>query len=234
MGRNKVHDTFVSYEKCKKFARKMNVKTYRDWTILKKPKSYPMNPQSVYKKEGWIDWEHFHGNPTSRVNFLSYEQAKKLVKKLGIKSSWEYKMMKLKKELRKYHLPTNLDRHYKKEWEGSGKFFGTWRGKNWQSKSEFKSFKQAKQWAKDNKITSGILWKHMKLPRDIPRNPHIFYKEQWKNWNEFLDFNRKLTYEEAKNIVKKLGIKTTKQYKEMPKKQKLLLKLPSHPDDFYR
>jgi superfamily II DNA or RNA helicase len=54
---------FISYEECKKWFAKNNIKTPNEWRQFKikfgRPNNIPANPDQLYKNKGWIDWTDF-------------------------------------------------------------------------------------------------------------------------------------------------------------------------------
>ena len=126
---------YVSYEEAKKCVRKLNIKTilrYQKYNQkCRKDKilsGLPKNPVRFYKKE-WEGWHVFCGLEKSfhsfknRLKYKSYEEAKKCVQKLNIKSVTEFKKYKKNNTLPS-DIPTHAERFYKKEWKGWGDFLG--------------------------------------------------------------------------------------------------------------
>ena len=94
---------------------------------------------------------------------------------------------------------------------------------------EYRSFEDAKKYVQKLKIGSVKEWEEHyetgKLPDDIPRAPEGVYKKEWKGWGDFTGSGRLspkeqsklwLPIEEAKivarDIAKKLGIKTKEEW----------------------
>lgn len=227
----------LSYNETMAWARKNKIKSSSHWKKLAKegkiPIGIPKSPQFVYKE--WKGWENFHGNKIARGHHLPYNQAKKVLKKLGVKSSWKFKKLKQAHKLPD-NIPKQPERTYKNlGWKGAGDFFGTKRNGNWQNKSNFRSYKEAKSWARSSTINSAEEYKHAKLPKGIPRNPWNFYKNEWEGMKIFLDVKPKyISCDEAKIIVRKLKIRSGKEYKEIPKNIKRKYKLPSKPEYVYK
>lgn len=123
------------------------------------------------------------------------------------------------------------------------------------SLKEFVDFDTAKQILKDHNITQQKDYfskrKSGEYPelQKIPRNPERYYSE-WKSWFDFVDIVKtkktkinkgstkgrkytrvinKLTYQEAKDIVAKLGIESSSQYNKISKEKRVELGLPSTP-----
>ena len=94
---------------------------------------------------------------------------------------------------------------------------------------EYCKFSEARRYARSLKLQSMSEWlayhKSGKLPDDMPRIPSAPYKKEWKGWGDFLGTSRLssveqsklwLSIEEAKivarDIAKKLGIKTKEEW----------------------
>ena len=84
---------FLSYEKAKKYIKKFNLKNNNEWKIFsrsnKRPSNIPSTPNNVYKNKGWKDWPDFLSSGrilTKHINYYKYNEAKKIVKNLNIKS----------------------------------------------------------------------------------------------------------------------------------------------------
>lgn len=85
--------------------------------------------------------------------------------------------------------------------------------------TRWRNFKEAKEYVRSLKFNNPSEYKiwatTIKRPYDIPSTPHRDYKSEWTNWTDFL--GTKLSYEEAKEAIKPLGIKTSKEYLELGK-----------------
>jgi len=169
------------------------------------------------KKKDFISWTSLGVDNPNDENWLSYEEAQKIVQKAGIKSCQEYYNWKE----RPSNIPSSPYKTYKNEWNGWGEYLGT----------AFLSYEKAKKIVQQAGIKSCreyFSWKER--PDNIPARPDIIYKNEWKGMGEYLgtDF---LSYKEAQKIVQKAGIKTQKEYhnwKERPSN------IPARPDIVYK
>ena len=93
---------------------------YKDKKGYKRDSKLPSDPEEFYKNNGWIDWDHFLG--IEKISFYStYEEAKKAVTKLGIKTRKEYRKEKAYKKNKR--LPSAPDEKYKNiDWNGWNSF----------------------------------------------------------------------------------------------------------------
>jgi len=90
---------FLSYDEAKEFVHKLNLKGQSEWEKYSKsgnkPDNIPSNPSGAYKNKGWISWGDFLGTGNVHSKFkeyLSFQEAREFVMKLGFKSSKEWHM----------------------------------------------------------------------------------------------------------------------------------------------
>ncbi len=83
---------FKSFEDARSFVRKLRLKNDAQWRIFstskKKPDDIPANPKHTYKKEwsGLGDWLGTGTIATQARKYISYQEAKKYVRSLGLKN----------------------------------------------------------------------------------------------------------------------------------------------------
>jgi len=161
--------------------------------------------------------------------FVSFEEAKEYAQSLGLSSSIEWiAECKIDKP---NDIPANPRTVYPDEWEGWGDFLGTGntRGKN------FLPFEEARKRVRSLGLVGYAGWVEYsknKRPSNIPGNPFLTYKN--KGWNGFSDWlGTFLSYEEAKDCVKDLGLKSLSQLINY-KKINGLEKMPSQPSMYYK
>jgi hypothetical protein len=92
------------------------------------------------------------------------------------------------------------------------------------SRSVFLSYKNARDWARAQELTSGGAFHRLGLcrPDNIPSNPNIYYGEQWVSWGEFLgngrvanQLRRFCSYDEAQTWAISLGIRSRDSWRAM-------------------
>ena len=146
-----------------------------------RPHNFPSNPERVYKKE-WISWKDFLG-----INWMPFVEAKAFIQSIEITSSIEFNQWS-KSRLRPHNFPANPNKIYKEEWKGWGDFLGTGNIKN--AKKEWMSFQEAKAFIQTQGITSAAEFsewsKSESRPHNFPSSPNKTYKENWKDWYDFL------------------------------------------------
>ena len=215
---------WMSYKEAKELIRTQNVKTFMEFRKWRKsqfrPFNFPTRPEDVYKGE-WKNWPEFLG-----TNWMGYEEAKQFIQAQGIRTSIEFRKW-CQLGLRPVNFPSKPYKVYKEEWKGWPEFLGT----NWMGHEEAKQFIQAQG------IRTSIefqKWRQSGLrPVNFPTRPYEVYKEEWKNWPEFLGTNW-MSYEEAKQLIQKEGITSTGMFSEWKKAGYRPFNFPSSPDTVYK
>ena len=120
------------YEEAKKYVQSLKLKNNKDWLKQRKLKTFPLDipkaPNQIYGKK-YEGSGIFLGTglfSNQRRKWLSYQVAKKNIKKLKIKSRNEWYKYTKSTEFQK-NIPVNPYRNYKKEWKGWPDFLGTGR-----------------------------------------------------------------------------------------------------------
>ena len=219
------------YEEAKKYALNNKINSQTIWFSRKKNKKLPIDlpthPNLVYIKQGWKGWKHFL--ETIRV-YKTYVEAKEFALKNKIKTQHEWYQWSKNKKIPSY-FPSRPEGYYK-EWTHWKDFLNTER--------KFKSYMQASNYAKKNKIIKQKLWfkhtKSNKFPVDIPVYPNEKYKE-WTNWGAFLQtgnisnrFKKFRNFESAKKFVKKLNLKSFKEWRVFNKSKDFPKDIPRNPN----
>ena len=90
---------YRSLEETTKFAQSLKLKNVHEWEQYSrsgnKPADIHPNPSRKYKNKGWISWGNFLGtenigNLKKSQEFLSYQDAKKFIRTLGLKSQQDW------------------------------------------------------------------------------------------------------------------------------------------------
>ena len=111
---------FRSFEDARRFVRQLEFKNTTEWFTYSKsgnkPDDIPSLPSDTYKNE-WTSWEDFLGDKfIGRVEFCSFEEAKKFVQSLGLKGVDDWRKY-CKSGNKPDNIPSNPWTVYKK-WEG--------------------------------------------------------------------------------------------------------------------
>ena len=241
---------FRSFEDARKFAHKLGLKSQVDWKKWsksnKRPKDIPSLPSSIYKDSGWVSWGDFLGTGnTHKKDFRSFEDARKFAHKLGLKSqvAWEEWCKSGKKP---DNIPSTPQNVYKDSgWIGYGDFLGT--GNLANRNRSFRSFKEARKFARNLKLNTKKAWKKWskssKRPDDIPSRPDCIYKDLgWVGFGDFLgtgnlrgskkrDFR---SFEKARTSVCNLELNSQVDWFKWSKSNKRPKDIPSAPDKTYK
>jgi superfamily II DNA or RNA helicase len=261
---------YQKFERARAFARKLKIKNYTEWRsycrgdmplLAQLPKDIPRAPQSTYRDTGWISFGDWFGTAaigTSERIFRPFREAKAFARKLKLQSStgwYAYCRGKLPLlEKLPLDIPTSPNRTYAdKGWSGMGDWLGT--GTIAPSLRKYRSFEQARKFARSLKFKSGAGWKLFckgalpqlgTLPKDIPTNPNATYgKSGWLGMGDWLGTGRIADqlktyrpFKEAREFVHKLNLKKQKEWYlycqgKLPHLQKLPSDIPATPNNTY-
>ena len=177
---------YKSFEDARKFVRSLKLSGRKEWREYiksgQKPDDIPSKPDGTYKKE-WKDLGDFLGTGNvSGINrhkqFRSFQQARKFVRSLKLKSQTEWNTYRISGKKPDY-IPSKPDGTYKKEWTTWGDWLGTERVAN--QNRQFRSFTEARKFVRSLKLKDNKEWKvyckSEEMPDDIPSNPNLAYKE---------------------------------------------------------
>jgi superfamily II DNA or RNA helicase len=241
---------YLSYKELKEIIHKLNLKSKTEWYDYcksgDKPNNIPSNVNSVYKNKGWVDWGDFLGTGTiapQKKEWVTYQEAKEFVSKLNLKNKEEWKEY-VKSGNKPDNIPANPQGSYvNKSWISWGEFLGTGIIASYNRK--YLSYEETKEFISKfsfkNRNEFNEYCKSKNKPDNIITTPDRAYKNKgWISWGEFLgtgyiaNRNRKyLTYEEAKEFVMKLNLKSQTEWKEYAKSGNKLDNMPMHPNEVY-
>jgi hypothetical protein len=181
------------FKDAKKYALSLNLKYSTDWFKLHKegkiPNDIPRYVNETYFKKGWKGWGDFLGtgnlSPTDkRKHMMSFEECKKFVRSLGIKTETEWREW-LKNNKKPDEIPTGFARTYPDEWISMGDFLGTgviadkFKRDIWLPLKEGRI--EARRIARELKITSLQQWRDAhkagKIPKNLPLDPKQVYSK---------------------------------------------------------
>lgn len=171
------------------------------------------------------------------MEFLSFDEAREYVHKLGFNSSQEWNKY-CSSGKKPHNIPRAVWRTYRKQWKGWGDWLGTGRTR------DFRSFEAAREFVHKLGLKSSKEWREFcksRRPMDIPTSPEKSYSREWVNWGDWLGTanvssrNRKYrTFDEARKYVRSLGLSTIEDWKEFCKSQKRPLDIPTKPYIVYK
>ena len=173
--------------------------------------------------------------------FLPFEEAREFIQKLNFKSEAELREY-IFSENRDERITTNPERTYPNEWKGMGDWLGT--GTIANKHKTFLPFNEAREYVRNLKLKSKTKWveyvKSGEKPNNIPAAVNKIYKDEWIGWGDWLGtgtiatFNLEfIPYEEAKEFVQKLNLKTMEEFKNYAKNNGLPKKFPLYPARVY-
>jgi superfamily II DNA or RNA helicase len=215
--------TFLSYDEAREILILRGIKSHKKLREFLKsderPSNFPGNPKHNYLNKGWVSWEHFFD--IEKSEFLVFDEAKKIIHSLNLKNRDEWREY-CKSDKKPNNIPANPDTVYKKDgWINMGDWLGTGNLSNRDKK--FRPFKEARQFVHSLNLNNIEEWltyaKSPHMPSDIPTYPGKPYKKNgWINWADWLGKNtfqgnsKKLTFEEAREFVRNLNLKSTKEW----------------------
>ena len=238
---------YRSFEKARKFARSLKLKTFVGWRDYVKsgkiPKDISGTPHRTYKSKGWIDYQDWLGtdtiSPQAKHRALPpFSVARRWARDTGIETFDEWKEV-TKLGWMPFEIPVNPADAYE-EWKSWSDFLGT--GKHVKGES-YRSFKDARKFARSLKLESGTAWtKHWKthrIPHDIPLNPDQRYRGKgWKSWSDFLGNRSKQggwwSYERARRYMISLHLKSRVGFMKLRDEGKLPDDIPLEPVAAYK
>ena len=245
---------FYNYSEASKKIKKENLKTqaeFNNWFKKNDDKRMPSNPNSTYKKTGWIGWRKFLGN-TKISNydknkvFRDIEEVKKYTLNLNLETVEDWKAYINKNKIPDY-IPRTPDTTYKKKgWKGWGDFLNSKNISNIEKSKKFVNYNRAKLIVRPHNFNSissfRKFFKAGGFGGKIPYNPNTTYKDKgWKGWSDFLGVKIVASknkvffkYSEARTYMISLGIRSSTQWKVFIKNNKIHPKMPRMPDWTYK
>lgn len=217
---------YLTYNEAKNATQDLGIKTSHEYRKhYKEDSRLPSQPNQIYTNKGWSNWNDFLG--TISVNtYQTYLKASHAAQKLGIKTYTIYK----KRYKEDIELPRHPDRTYSNNgWIDFNIFLGV-------EKTDFyQTYEEAKIAVSQLNITTEkeYRFRYKEDPR-LPSTPARYFANRgWKSLNDFFNKakpNIYILYSEAVKAVRKLSIKTRKEYKLRYKENS---KLPCNPEDVY-
>ena len=196
LGYKNLFQEWLPFEEAREFARKLNLKTRKDWREYckteAKPSDIPNFPNQVYKEKGWNGMGDWLGSKTvahRNRKFLPFEEARAFVRSHGFKSEKEWLQFSKTKEM-----PDNIPIYAKQTYKEKGYLsMADWLGNNKPpyGDREFMPFTKAKEFVHNLNLKNNLEWrlysKSGKRPYYIPGAPEQKYKNKgWKGWADFL------------------------------------------------
>ena len=232
------------FTKARAFARKLRLRNHEEWLRYsasgKRPPQVPANPQVTYSKAGtWTDWGDFLGTGNQRSkSWQPFAQARDFARGLKLQSEGAWRRF-VKSPARPPDIPTNPSTVYSSHWLGWPDWLGT------QPRQHWKSYKLAARFAQSLGLAKAKDWRAYvrshQLPLGIPRSPYSVYRHRgWTSWGDFLGSSNiapskrtRMPYEEAADLVRKLGITSSAEFRRYCRSGSKPANLPANPDRAY-
>ena len=237
-------DGYLDFEDAREFVWNLNLKNESEWRKYLKTENRPWNittnPSKIYKDEGWISMNDWLGTKKGwDGKHLDFEVAREIVRKENLQSQKEwYEYIKNKKP---FNIPSNPQFVYKKKWKSLPDWIGTnegWKGYEW------KSYEESKKFVHSLKLNNRGEWrdyfKNNELPDGIPTSPERTYKNEgfsmgdWLGTGNVSNQNKEfLPFEEARDYVRRLNLKSGSEWKNYIKSSKYNKSIPKAPGLLY-
>lgn len=242
---------WLSFEEAREFVSKIGLKNEEEWDqyckYKQKPIDIPNTPSSVYRESGWLSMGHWLGTGfiANRLKeFLSFENAKKIVLTLGLKGQqdWLKYCLTGKKPI---NIPSNPQNVYKNSgWVG----YADWLGTNNVAAGSvvYLEFEEAREYVRNLKLNSKSEWedfyKSGKKPNNIPSVPRIVYKSKgWIGIGDWLGTDRLATndiiyrdFKRARAYVRSLNLKSQEEWFKFCKEGEKPNDIPRNADRTYK
>jgi Phage-integrase repeat unit len=173
--------------------------------------------------------------------YRTFKKARAFVRKLGLNSVTEWKEY-CNSGKKPADIPAKPDNGYLNNgWAGHGDWLGT--GRVATSLRQYRSFKEARAFARGLGLKSGAEWrdysKSGKKPTDIPASPEQTYAEAgWAGFGDWLGTGRVArghhrAFKKARTFVRSLGLKSHTEWLRYCKSGKKPVDIPAAPRWMY-
>ena len=215
------------FEEAREFTRMLNLQSqteWQQWCTHKKVRDIPTNPKAVYPND-WIslgDWLGTGIINNRQKSFLKFEEARKLVHKLNIKSNKDWRDY-TKSSIYNNLIPKTPEKVYHKKWRSWTDWLGNeekslkYISRNFVSYAEFKKYINGLNIRKESEWRSFL--RDSKVDNSIPRRPDTAYKNNgWIGWSDVFDRPVRrnkdfLEFSEFKFLLKSNNIRSKKEYR---------------------
>ena len=273
LGTGRIADQFMVYRAfraARAFVRKLKLKSKTEWAAYcrgeipelgKLPADIPAAVDRVYGDNGWKgfgDWLGTGNVANHRKQFRSFQEARTFARKLKLKTGTDWFAFCKGEILRLGKLPIDIpaapySAYADNGWKGMGDWLGTGNIANFLK--EFRSFRDAREFARKLKLESRTQWRayctgkmpHLgELPADIPTNPNMTYAAKgWIGMGDWLGtgtiaprLRTYLIFRRARSFARSLKLGGKSEWEgfcrgEMPQLGKLPPNVPTNPQRTY-
>jgi len=251
LGTGRIADQWKQYRnfnEAKKFIHSLGLKNQKEWGNYaksdKKPNDIPATPHRTYQNQGWTssgDWLGTGYIANRNRQYKSFVEARNYIRTLKLKNQHDWNKF-VKSNKKPNDIPTNPNVVYKnKGWKRLGDFLGTGNISNIVKSKNWKSFKEARKYARSLGLKSLREWnkfaKSTQLPSDIPIVPWLTYQNQgWTSSGDWLgtgkvadQLKQYRPFSEARMFIHSLGLKNQKEWFDYCKSGKKPVDIPTKP-----
>lgn len=233
------HTRLYSYEDAQQLAREQGIETLEQLKNWIKPNGVPTDLADAYRGRGWEGPEVFLGlrpkqpenikTPGRRPLSRSFEEAKKIVRRQNFWMVKQYRGWPQR--------PKDIPLYPSTVYANAG-----WKGwEDYLGQSRWMTYDEAKKAVQEAGIKDWDAFRNWRnRPPRLPPTPNKIYPE-WVSGSDFFNNQnirippllvRLRSYEEARELVMMIGIKSSTQYAKWNKPE--WMQLPSEPDRYYR
>lgn len=242
---------YWSFEKSREYVHNLGLQSGTDWEKYcksdKKSEHIPTVPRSIYKNKGWISMDDWLGHgkvSNSHKNFLTYKEARSIVRKLKLSGGAEWRKYS-KLDSKQENIPSSPEKVYKnKGWISWGDWLGTGTISVKEISKKYWSYEKSKKFMHTLHLKNEQQWREFfktnNRPEGIPSNPQKVYKKEWIGIGDWLGTGtiatqdrEYISYQEAKQFVQSLGLKNRKDWINAVKTGKIPKNIPNNPWHVY-
>jgi hypothetical protein len=241
---------WMPFKQARAFVRGLNLKSEHEWRKYsksdKRPNDIPATPLSVYAEAGWSgmgDWLGMDRIANRLRQYRSFKEARAFARGLALKSQTEW-FKYSKSDQKPTDIPANPQTVYANAgWAGWGDWLDT--GTLATKLRQYRSFKEARAFARGLKLNSGREWfdycKADKKPSDVPAFPSRVYAETgWAGMGDWLGTGRVAdrlrqyqTFKKARAFVRSLRLNSRDEWLAYCKSGKKPDDIPTLPHQTY-
>ena len=235
---------YLSFEEARAYVQSLGLKTGDEWKRYshsdQRPAAIPTAPRHVYatqfiSMEDWLGTKS--GHSVKGRMFLPFEEARKFVQSLGLKSHEDWLAYCMSAE-RNLSVPANPWTFYASEFTGMRDWLGI-------TPIAYLPYEEALAFVHALGFQTADEWKRYsrsgKKPEGIPANPRGAYPERFTHMGEWLGNGRiptvcrtYLPFEEARQFVRSLHLTNDEEWKTYCRTKDKPERIPANPRAVYR
>jgi superfamily II DNA or RNA helicase len=230
------------FEDARAFARKLKLKSASEWFAYwysHKPKGLCRNPSQAYAKNGWISWGDWLGHDRYSGPMRSFKESRTFVRNLNLRSQKEW-FTYCRSGKKPQDIPQSPWVAYRNEWID----LFDWLGESQVRRKGYLPFKTARAFVRRLKLKTFKEWcaycDSDKKPNNIPKIPLGPYaNEGWIDWADWLGSDhiqprgKWRPFKKARTFVRRLGLQSTKAWRDYCCSKKKPNDIPYGPDRAY-